>query len=485
LAPVAISSNNPQVVALLRSGNEALAKEDGMAAAISAYQQALELEPNNTDALTSLAIAYNLRGDWPNTEVQATALISATGGVGSAAALGHALLADALASLGGNKQALEEANKAIQLDSQLSLAYGIKSNALANLAVSRNEPQLMEQALDAVQQANVHITDEGDLYKAMTHNAIGFTYGQLSKYNDDPQALEIGKQEFIQATIIQSQIALFHSNLGYFYLNQQLYDLSRGEFDKAKQLDAGFAHAHTGLGLSYLLERNNDQAIQAFDEALKINPNDYEPYYGRGKALIAQGKYPEAAQSLSTATELNPRFDELYAWLGEAYIGIRYVSTDETTRKQAVDRAFEAYQKALALNDRSAMALTGLGWALQYQGSYDQSIEQFRQSLAIDETQYEAHNGLGWSLYNRGIAIANAGNEAEAAQNFEEAGGNFLRATQLKIDYDDAFLGLGHTLVRRGLLEDAKKAYEAAVGFNSDNTEARAALNRLLQQQQP
>jgi tetratricopeptide (TPR) repeat protein len=454
-----------------------------MAEAISAYQQALALEPNNTDVLTSLAIAYNLRGDWQNTEVQARALIAAAGDTGLNAAIGYALLADALASLGDNNQAREEAEKAIQLDPGLALAYGIKSNALANLAVSRNEPQLMEQSLAAAKQANDTIKDDPQLYQAMAHNAIGITYGRQNNLTEDPAALERGKTEFGQAIGLQSQIALFQSNLGYFHLNQGQYELSREKFNIAKQLDAGFAHAHTGLGLSYLLEGNNDQAIQAFDEAIKINPNDYEPYYGRGKALIAQGKYPEAAQSLSAATERNPRFDELYAWLGEAYIGIRYASTDQTTRKEAVDLAFEAYQNALARNDRSTMARTGLGWALQYQGSYDQSIEQFRQSLAIDETQYEAHNGLGWSLYNRAVAMANADNKPEATQNFAEAERNFLRATQLKFNYDDAFLGLGHTLVQQGLLEDAKKAYEAAVSFKPDNADARAALDSLVQQQ--
>lgn len=454
-----------EIEKLLTVGNEALERPGGMDEAIEAYRQALELAPGNADALTRLALAYNLRGDWHQAEQYARELIEVSGGKGYNAALGHTLLADAIGSLGDNFTARQEAQQAIDLAPDLPLAHGIYSNVLANLAVEHNDDALLNEALASAQTALDTLGDAPREIEALVRNSVGYTYGRQHDLTDDTGALERGKDQFSQAIALQNHIALFHSNLGYFYIDQGEYDLAREKFEKALDVDPAFAHAQTGIGWTYYHEDDTDEAIRAFEAAIELAPDDAGSHFGIGRIFYDKDRYDEAIEKFTEASDRNRRESNYQTWIGEAYLFKGYYADDPDVEEAAYDEAERAYYAALEINNESTFAMTGLGWILQYQERYNDSILWFEKSLGINEEQSEAHNGLGWSLFN--------------VERYGDAAPHFRRAGELDDTYVNSFYGLGRTLEEMGRIGDARAAYEQALELDPDYDRARDALERL------
>ncbi|MCG8353573.1 MAG: tetratricopeptide repeat protein [Chloroflexales bacterium] len=448
----------------LETGDQALAQEQGLTDAITAYQQALTLQPNSMSALSKLALAYSLRGNWKRTEEQARALIDVAE-TKSDAAFGHALLAGALSALESNDAARIEAENAIESNPQLALAQGMYAKALANLAIVQNDVQLMEQALAAAQDAVDKLGAESPLEQALVYSAVGDVYQTHSRLTSDQDAHDQAHDAFRQAIELQEQIGLFHAHLGYLYLHNEDYKQARKKFNDAIDRDPDFIHAQTGIGWSYYHERNYVPALNAFDATLTIDASNHEPYYGKGRVAMLQRQYDEAVVQFTEAIKHNAQNATLYAWLGEALLFQGYHSADEATKAEFYNKASDAYHTAIGINDRLALAHTGLGWVFQYQGNYAASVEEFGKSLAVDPDQNEAQNGLGWSLYT--------------LKRYAEAETHFKRAIELDPAYENAFYGLGRSLEQLGRPNEARTAYEQALEINPAFEDALKALEGL------
>jgi serine/threonine-protein kinase len=458
------SINNTDFDGLLEAGDTALAQAQGIGAAISAYQQALALQPNSVSALSKLTLAYSLRGDWQRTAEQARTLIEIAE-TNSDISFGYALLAGALAALEDNNAALAEAENAIESDPQLTLAQAMYAKTLANLALARNDVQMLDQAFGAAQGVVDQLGEGSALEQALVYNAIGAVHQAHYRWTGDQSARDQAFDAFTQAIALQDQMALFHAQLGYLYLHDEEYNQARTKFKDALDRDPNLAHAQMGIGWSYYHERNSMQALNAFDAALTIEKNNYEPYYGKGRVAMLQRQYDEAALQFTEAIAHNAQNATLYAWLGEALLFQGYHSADESTKADFYNQASDAYHTAISINDRLTLAYTGLGWVFQYQGDYNASVEQFKKSLAVAPDQNEAQNGLGWSLYT--------------LNRYTEAETHFRRAIELDPVYANAFYGLGRSLEQLGRPDEARTAYEQALEIDPAFEDALRALESL------
>lgn len=457
--------NTTELQALIDAGDKALGEDNGMDSALDSYHKALDASPGSPLALEKLALAYNLRFDWPNAEEYANELIDSSQSDDRQLALGYTLLADALASQGDPNSAMPEVQKAIELDSNLSLTHAIHSNILAAQARAANDTNLMDQALDEVGLAEDAIADETPLIQALTYNANGYTFAQERFLSGNEDYMEQSEQSYERAIELQPGLALFHVNLGYLRSAQEEYDSARDNFEDAINVDSSFAAAQTAIGWSYYDEGDADKAATAFDAAIDINPGDYDPYFGKGRIAFDKKDYSAAVDQLRTAVSYNKRNPNLFAWLGESLLFYGFEMDTGDAKTQAYADAEQAYRSAIAINERSDFAISGLAWILQYQERYDESIKEFDHALQLNSTNDENYSGKGWSLFwlNR----------------YAEAEQNFRRATELDTEYADAQYGLGRALEELGRKAEARAAYQEALRLNPDLTGAQDGLDRL------
>jgi eukaryotic-like serine/threonine-protein kinase len=460
---------DPQIAAGLEQGRAALAQKGGIDKAIAAYQQVLKIDPDNVDANTRLALIYDLRDRNKDAEATARKAIAAD----PKAALAHAVLAESLSNQGQYQAALDEADKAVELDNKISFGYGARSGIKANLAVESSDDDLLEEAAEDADKALELAAKEDNLSQALAHSARGYVYWQEYSLTGDQSKVDSGVEEYNQAIGLQSQIALFHSNLGYFYDAQEKHDLAKQKFEAALDADDQYGHSHAGLGWNLYYLKDYSGALAEFDTALKINPDDTDAYVGKSNVYQDQEQpdYDLAIDELSKAADIAPENPSLRSKIGWANrnkaIAFEYASDDQ---KNTYAEAEQQFRKALELNDKYIDALTGLGWVLQDQADvlkdnakYQESIDALMQSLDIKDDQPYAHSALGWSYYG--------------LSKYDDAAKAFNRAVELKDDYADAYYGLGRALQEANKTEDARVAYQRAI--DNGSTSAKDALDQL------
>ncbi|MEO7910468.1 MAG: protein kinase, partial [Roseiflexaceae bacterium] len=457
---------NPQIAAELESGRAALGQKGGIDRAIASYQQVLKLDPNNVDAHTRLALIYDLRDRNKDTDAAARKAIAAD----PKAAFAHAILAESLGNQGQLKAALDQADQAIKLDDKLSFGYGARSGIKANLAVENSDDDMLKDAAEDADKAIELATKEDNLTQALAHSARGYVYWQEYALTNDQSKVDSGVEEYNQAIGLQSQIALFHSNLGYFYDAQEKHDLAKQKFEAALDTDDQYGHSHAGLGWNLYYLNDYAGALAEFDTALTINPDDTDAYVGKSNVYQDQDTpdYDLAIEALTTAADIAPENPSLRSKIGWANrnkaLALDYESDDQ---KSTYAEAEQQFHKALELNNIYIDALTGLGWVLQDQADvlkddskYQESIDTLKQSLDIKDHQPYAQSALGWSYYG--------------LDKYDDAAEAFNRAVELKGDYADAYYGLGRALQEQNKTEDARVAYQQAI--DNGSTSAKDAL---------
>ncbi len=474
---------DPRVTQNLKAGQEALGQKGGFDRALAAYQQVLKIEPKNAAAHTQIALIYLLRERYKDAEQAARAAIEAK----PESAHAQAILAEALNSQSNYDDGLQAADKAIQLDAQLAIGYAARAMIRADKAIRDTDTGLLDQAISDADRAISLSNGKENLQQAIAHNVRGYVYWQEFIFSNDRARAASGGDEFNRAIGLQDQIAVFYSNLGYFYnaqgahaqsiddtkLAQASFDLARAQFEKAQDADPQYAHAHTGLGWNLYYLKDYAGALAEFDQAIEINPQDTDAYIGKSYAYQYQetANYQGSLEELNKAAKITPRNPQIFATMGWAYISQAFTQADGSAEKtRSYEDAAAQFQKAIELNARYVNALTGMGWTLSGQAYtlsntdlYAQAIEILEQSLQIKEEQSTAHFGVGWAYYLQGI--------------YDQAEEPFRRAVELSPNDGGNHYWLGLTLKQLDRNDEARESFEIAV--EKGNSYAQQELDAL------
>jgi len=237
----------------------------------------------------------------------------------------------------------------------------------------------------------------------------------------------------------------------------------RGDDDAAVDayraaLDAGVgdsgmrAEIYRGLGSVYLRQRRYDKAVRELRKAVAATPDDAETQGLLGRALYLKGDYDTARVCLERAAQA-ARPDPL----GLASLG------DLFERLGRADEARDAYQRALAADDKDVQVAARLGLA--------------RLALAAGDTTAARGEALGALERDpaRPDILSTLGRIYAAAQEWDEALSAYDRALVSGVS------GAGQRgqlmlFDRRGLLEEALRAALRANATARANNYATALL---------
>jgi tetratricopeptide (TPR) repeat protein len=131
-----------------------------------------------------------------------------------------------------------------------------------------------------------------------------------------------------------------------------------------------------------------------------------------------------------------------------------------------LERAMQAYERALSLDPSATQARHNLANAALKQGRLEDAVEGYREVVAQEPGYVRA-----W--YNMGNALRRLGRRREAVEAYQAA-------LEIAPDYHDARTNLGLTLAEMGEIEQAIDEYETVLRANADHVGARMNLGAAL-----
>lgn len=161
--------------------------------------------------------------------------------------------------------------------------------------------------------------------------------------------------------------------------------------------------------------------------------------FGSGMEALRNKNCDVAVADLSAAAELDPGQHVVFANLGEAYMcHSRVKSGDE--RKEALAKAQENYEKAIALKPDDSSYQNNYGLALANAGKVVEAQAALTKAAQLDPTNAARY------YYNLGAVLTNTGKVEEAAEAFRSA---------IKTDpnYADAHYQLGIAMTGKATLD--------------------------------
>lgn len=263
------SAKSEKITRLLHEGLS-LHRQGRLASAKQIYEQILQEQSNNFDALQLLATIYS--------------------------------------QVNQHEVSLLIFDKALQVNKTDAALFNNRGNALKEL----------KRFHDALSSYNEALSIKPDYAEAL--NNRGNALKELKRLND-------ALSSYNEAIRIKPDYAEALNNRGVALKELELFDDALASYDQALRIKPDYAEALYNRGNAFHeLKRFND-ALSSYDEALRINPNYAEATFNKSVLLILTGDYLDGWMLYEARLELEkketkekyPRFSQL-AWRGKENI---------------------------------------------------------------------------------------------------------------------------------------------------------------------
>lgn len=290
--------------------------------AISAYEDATRVDPNNAEALAKLARiqAYSSR-----------------------------LLSNDTDRLTRLSDALQSADRAKALapedtDILAIRAFVLDWNADPNLDVLRSDGKTAaKMMIEADQEALRAISANGQ-------NPLALAF--YAEILIDEQKWTQAEQYIQSALPLGQQVMDVHRVYGYYLESIRYYNQAIEEYQKALTITPNLTFLYISIGHNYRALANNsppgyqqtvlyNQALDSYARAVRLNTQlgilDPSPYLAIAKTYVQQGQFFAAALNAQKAVSLDPKNADLYGQLGGFYKSGRNYETSLYALQCAVD----------------------------------------------------------------------------------------------------------------------------------------------------
>jgi arylsulfatase A-like enzyme/tetratricopeptide (TPR) repeat protein len=252
----------------------------------------------------------------------------------------------------------------------------------------------------------------------------------------------------------------------------------------------GDVFARTVLGGIYRQLGDDKRALAQFQRAEEDEPNDANIPLAIGSTLITQGKYEQAEKKIQRALEIDPQ-------QGHAYIALGQLALSHARVKDAI----QAFRRAIELDPGTsgADAYNRIGLVYLYTGELDKAREAYRKALEIDSLSGEAHDGLANILVlegrpeaamaelqvalrfdpNQSRALATLASLVSQQGDQDRALELCLQALKIAPKFSIAHNNLGLIYRRRGQYDLAEKHYLKAIEYRERADAAHVNLAQL------
>jgi tetratricopeptide (TPR) repeat protein len=190
-------------------------------------------------------------------------------------------------------------------------------------------------------------------------------------------------RDFAQLIIVNPKFADAYYNRGNLYLSISDLDKAINDFTEAITIDPGMADAFNNRGVAFRLKGQYEKAFADFNQALSINRMFAEAYCNRGIVYHTHKQFVPAIANFTEALKIKPQYTDAYFNRGVsfAFLG-KY------------DDAIRDFRQVLNINANYIPALENLGSLLKKMKRYEESSTQYKKILQIKPNDHNALDNL-------------------------------------------------------------------------------------------
>ena len=279
-------------------------------------------------------------------------------------------------------------------------------------------------------------------------------------YNKSKNNFESALFDLKQIISLDSTSSINHLNIGKVYLelsknksiNHKYPSLVKYHINKSIEINNNSYEAHAVKGEILLVYYNYEDAIKAFNVSLKINYNQEKTHLLMGYCFKKLEKYESAINCFRNAVNINPQFFEGHMQLGQTF----HLLGDST--------AISYYENALKINPKDELALYNKALFFQSQLDWNNALISYSDLHKISPFHSSGHYNLGFIHMELGLydiasnnfsdaiysnselyeAYFSRGNCFETLGNIAQAESDYIRAIEIKADYNYAIEALGN-----------------------------------------
>ncbi|HEX2916292.1 MAG TPA: tetratricopeptide repeat protein [Chloroflexia bacterium] len=268
--------------------------------------------------------------------------------------------------------AMEDFDRAIELDSEYNYAYYVRGNAHFDLKEYKKAISDYDQAIRL---------DPSDAY---TYNHRGLAYHELKQY---PAAIK----DFDIALELTPEDSAAYYVRGLAYFDYKKYEQAIQDFTRAIELNTYYMTAYSGRGNAYFSLGQYEKAIENYTQALDIDPDSIIDYNNRGNAHRKLKQYTLALLDYDRVIELSPELATAYDQRGNVFAEMK-----------RYHEALENYNQAISLNPNYTSAFNHRGNTHYDMQNYIEAIEDYNRAVQLNPAYSTAYNGRGLAHYQLG-----------------------------------------------------------------------------------
>lgn len=322
--------------------------------------------------------------------------------------------------------AMEQFDKALQLDPKNALAHSGKAMVLLNrlqsssLTVQKSKDSILKQA----------------------------------------------ESEAKQAITIDPTMPEAHFNLGMAYKEQGRLDEAASAFQEAINNDSAYSEAYAQLGMVKLAQNSPAEAEDSFKKAVSYNSGNSTAHYGLGRIYLQQGRVDDALKELNTSLYQYPNSAPVHQTMGEAY------QAQGNTVK-----AIQEYQKSIDIKPENATPYLKIAEIREQRGDLEHSIAELRSGLDLMPDNADLHMAIArqsLQLEKLDDALKEYKTVLNASPQNAEAAKGLTRCYYLKAQKE-----VTGAFTMSNEYELAEQQIEQAVKMNPNDMELRLAQAKL------
>lgn len=209
---------------------------------------------------------------------------------------------------------------------------------------------------------------------AQIYNNLGLCYANSGNE-------EKAEKNYLKSIELNPKIPQAYINLVDIYYHQRRYGEGINILSYAiENLPDDLVFRHY-LARFYIEDAKRDLAIDELEYILEKQPDNYDAYYDLGRVYFELGNYDSAIENFENILEYKKNNEWIYYYLGEAY-----QANDET------EKALSNFLKAIATNNRFALAYKKAAILYMARGDFDDTIEYFEDYMNMDIPKEEKDN---------------------------------------------------------------------------------------------
>ncbi|KAM6153844.1 protein O-mannosyl-transferase TMTC1 isoform 3-T3 [Erethizon dorsatum] len=340
--------------------------------AIYHYRTALRLYPRHASALNNLGTLTRDAAEAKRCYQRALQL--------------HPQHSRALFNLGNLLKSQEKKEEAVALLKE-SIKYGPEfADAYSSLASLLAEQGRFKEAEEIYQAGIKNCPDSSDL-----HN----NYGVFLVDSGSP---EKAVAHYQQAVTLSPGHHVAMVNLGRLYRSLGENSVAEKWYKRALQV-ARKAETLSPLGALYYNTGRYEEALQVYREAAALQPSQREPHLALAQVLAVMGQTKEAEKMTEHIVSEEAGCLECYRLLSAIY-----------SKQEAHDKALDAIDKALQLKPKDPKVASELfftkGNQLREQNLLDKAFESYRMAVALNPEQAQAWMNMGGIQHIKGNYVS-------------------------------------------------------------------------------